>query len=259
MQDPGRAVIRWAVAIIVLAAVVAYAIQEIPNAFQAGIAFVDEEDEEPTLDDVDGGEDAEEAADLPTGPVEAGATTPDVDFSVNDGLVNRAVGDELFIGPDGDDSVVLSFPLIEGDPNCVEGVRLELEIRSATPTELGAHPSALFDAGAVEDGSPPPGDLMLNPDPSALAFTNGTPGRLPWDVTGMYRTWATGAAFGEDRQAPVGTPFVVAVRATDGGAPGRAVEFGSVESGDQAPTLTWTGVAGCGEEEGNDGEDVTQG
>lgn len=252
MEDAGRGIIKWTVAIIILTAVVAYAIQEIPGAFQSGVAFGGDEEDEESLDgeaDDEEAEEAEQAPDLPTGPVSAGAATPEVDFSVADGQVNRLGGDELFLGPGDGDAVVAAFPLIEGDPNCVEGVRLELEIRQATETELGAYPAGLFDPDQIENGAPLPGELLLDPSAADLSFTNGTPGRLPWDVTELYRTWATGSSFGDGGQAPVGTPFVVVVKATGEGAPGRSIQFGSMESGEQAPTLTWTGIAGCGEGE----------
>ncbi|MPZ89717.1 MAG: hypothetical protein GEU81_17010 [Nitriliruptorales bacterium] len=256
MEDAGRAIIKWTIVIIILTAVVAYAIQEIPGAFQAGVEFVDDEEDQESLAE-EGEAIDEEVPDLPTGPVSAGAATPEVDFSVAGGQVNRRDSDELLLGSGDGDAVVVSFPLIEGDPNCVEGVRLELEIRQATETELGAYPSGLFDPDEVQNDAPPPGDLLLHTSAGALSFTNGTPGRLPWDVTELYRTWATGAPFGEDgEQAPVGSPFVVVVKATDDGAPGRSIQFGSMEAGEQAPTLTWTGIAECGEDEGEAPDDV---
>jgi len=167
---------------------------------------------------------------------------------VADGVASGVQAANLTIGQGAGDAALLAFDLVPGSPDCVASANVELQVVSATPaTELGIYPSGVTDAAVLADGNPVAGELVLDRAGAPLAFTDGTPGRLRWDVTALYRTWALGQAFPGGATVDPGTPFTVAVRATDEGFPGRAIVFQAAQAASDGPTLAWTGVPGCGE------------
>lgn len=243
MEDSRRMFVKWVLAIIALAAVVTYALQNVGDAFRAGIAFGD---------DVEASEDpGEQQASLPTGPVEDGWAPPQVDLTLLGPTIGPTQAAELTIGPAPDDGIVLSFPVIPGAPECVASARVDLSVREATPTELGVFPSRLTDLPTLEEGMPLPEDPVIAVDAPVLAFTDGTEGRMSWDVMELYRTFVTGGSWPGGDAPPVGTPFTVVIRATDQGEEDRLVVFESSEAPPPAlgPALAWSGVPGCGTEQ----------
>lgn len=176
---------------------------------------------------------AEPAATVPTGPVSDGDAEPDADFAVRAGTVRQASTPVLSLSDD-TDVVLLVFPLIEGDPACVGSAVLELSLREADRTEVAVYAGALHEG--LEDGEEV-SDARRDDTVHALALTDGSPGRLRWDVTDLYRSWASGEL------ASPGTPFAAAVAVH--GAPADVL-FTSSDSDDDAPALVWEGESGCG-------------
>jgi hypothetical protein len=174
-----------------------------------------------------------------SGPVTDGAAPPVADFIARGGTVAEARAGELVLGDQPGSAVVMAFPVIPGDPACIGGVFVDVTIRQATPTELGSFLATAWDAPSLLDGAPVPAELLATPEPSARAFTDGTPGRLRWDVTSAYRQFVTGGT------APQGAPFVAAITAVSGVAPGGGVRVVAVEAGADGPAISWTGVPGC--------------
>lgn len=235
-----RGLLKWTLAIVLLGGVVAYAVPAALEAAQSSIRFGDEEvapeDATPSPSASPGGQGA---------PVEDGQGTPFADVALVEDEAVDLSEEELEIGPGEEDGVALSFPLIPGAPACVASATLEIQVEEATPTQLFVFPSALFELQTLEPG-PLSEDPILDAAPQAVAETDGNPGRLSWDVTAMYRTWARGEPFPTGGAAPEDTPFTVVVK-PDGAEVGREVVLLSTESGEEAaPLLTWTGEEGCG-------------
>lgn len=230
-EETGRAILKWSLAILLLAGLSLYAIQNVDDAFRAGVAF--------------GGEEASDAA-APAlaGPVTDGEATPQIDFAFVANSVSALTSDGMTVGPGAQDGVLLSFPLIPGSPNCVQTALLELTVRSATPTEFGVYPSTLQDLETLAETTPVAEPNIPLAEP-VRAFTDGTPGPLSWDVLTLYQTYAAGESFDGVAAPEVGSPFSVVVRPTDQGAAGRQVVFASSESPDSRPRLIWTGIPGC--------------
>lgn len=235
-----RGLLRWTLAIVVLGGVVAYAVPAALEAAQSSIRFGDEDDAlaeatpSPSASPGAGG-----------APVEDGQATPFADVVLIDGEAVDFGTEQLVIGPGEADGIALSFPLIPGAASCAASVTLELQIEEATPTRLFVYPSALFDLAGLSPGELSE-DPILDAAPQAVAETDGSPGRLSWDVTGMYRTWALGEPFPTGGAAPGDTPFTVVVR-PEGAESGREVVLLANEAGpDVAPLLSWTGEEGCG-------------
>lgn len=228
--------VRWFVALGLCALVVMVAVPMTIDAITGSLVFGDAEDDEEE-DPPDGEADpVDPVGEVPTGPVQDGTARAEADFVVHDGVVTQASSESLAISQPGE-VVVAIFPLVEGDPDCVASAELQLHVQAADATELGVYAASirapLDDGDQVDD---PRADDQLR----AIAVTDGSPGRLLWDVSAAYRAWATGEL------APAGTPFAVVIAPPEG-AP--ALTFSSVESGaDQAPGLRWEGTPDCGEE-----------
>lgn len=233
--------VRWLVALGVCLLVVVIAVPLAIDALTASLVFGDGDDEEgeeadTPSSDGEGGDSTEPPGEAPTGPVTDGDSAPEADFVVRDGVVQQSSADSLSLRQEGD-VVVAVFPLVQGDPSCVALAELEMQLEQADPTELGIYASSvhapLVDGDEVDDP-------RLDGTVRALAFTDGTPGRLRWDVTDLYRAWASGDL------APAGTPFAVAITPPET-APD--VTFSSAEAASSdAPALVWEGTAGCGQE-----------
>jgi hypothetical protein len=234
MTEPAQTFVKWTVALLVLAGVVLYALENLGPAISQGVALRGDEDSEDDGDIAAGG------------PVTDGAVAPVVDVSVAGGTATGLTAPTLAIGPGPGDAALLAFDLVQGSPDCLATLNLEMSVLSATgPTELGAYPSGVFEATALADAGPVQGELVLDRTAPPVQLTDGTPGRLRWDVLDVYRTWASGQPFASGATVPEGTRFTVAVRATDEGAIGREVVFDASES-PSGPTLVFTGVPGCG-------------
>lgn len=238
-----RGLLKWTLAIVLLGGVVAYAVPAALEAAQSSIRFGDEE---VAPEDATPSPSPSASPGAGGAPVEDGQGTPFADVVLIEDEAVDFAEEELVIGPGAEDGIALSFPLISGAPACVASATLEIQVEEATPTQLFVFPSALFELRALEPG-PLSEDPILDAAPQAVAETDGNPGRLSWDVTSMYRTWATGEPFPTGGAAPEATPFTVVVR-PEGAEVGREVVLLSAESGDAAPLLVWTGEEGCGSE-----------
>lgn len=247
MNETGREVVKWVTAIAVLAGLVVYAVLALPGALGNSVEVVDDEPTPTASASASASETVAAASPDPAlqGPVTDGNLQPTVDLSLDNGVVTGIAEDTLVIGSQESDAVIVSFPLIRGDPDCVGAVLLELNVEDATPTELGVAPSGLFDLGTLAEGAAVPATVLLDPAPGPLAFTNGSPGRLRWDVTPIYRTWALGTPFPGGESAPPRTPFILAVRPTGPGTADREVVFSAKEAGEDGPSLSWIGLPGC--------------
>jgi hypothetical protein len=232
MGQTGQAILRWTLAIIVLAGVCVYAITNVDDAFRAGVAF---------------GGDASESPSPGTGPVRNGEANPEFDYALVGNSVGFLTTDGMNVGPGGADGLVLQFPLIDGDPNCVATVNVEVPVRSATQTaQLALFPGGAGVTGPPVDAAPAPEPITIPVTTPPIATTDGIPGPLSWDVAGLYRTWATQGAYDGGQAPEAGTPFTVVIRPA-GDAPGREVIFASSESPDVKPRLVWTGAGeSCG-------------
>lgn len=192
---------------------------------------------DPADPDREADDPAEPVGEVPTGPVSDGQAVADADFALRDGVVRQEGAEVLTLSQQGDAAVVV-FPLIDGDPGCVRSVEFELGLREADPTPVAVYAAGihapLADGDAVDDA-------RLDGTVHALGVTDGSPGRLRWDVTDLYRSWAAADL------APPGTPFAVVVSAPPDDP--AALTFSALEAGaDDAPTLAWEGEPGCGED-----------
>ena len=266
MDDTRWALIKWVAAIAILVGVVAYAVPASVDALTQGIRFG--ADAEADAEQGEGGDDAEggqpdgEAAgdgdagseaepsaeaELPAGPVEDGEAEAVADLALDAGAAEDFDAGTLTIGGDPDDAVVLQFDLIAGDPECIDTAQLEISVQEAQPaSELALFPAGVTDLAALEEGERVE-DAVLDPAPSVLAYTDGSPGRLRFDVTGLYQDWALGEPFANGETAEIGEPFTVVIRpSANATVPGRSIDFTSADSSSDEPALTWVGVDGCG-------------
>lgn len=229
-------VVRWVVALGACALVVVVAVPMTMDAVTNSLVFGDPEGDEGEPEDGEDADPTEPGGEVPTGPVEDGQARATADFVVRDGVVGQAAGESLVISEAGDVAVAV-FPLIQGDPDCVATAELQLHMQEGDATELGVYAASI--RGPLEDGDEV-GGVNADDQLRAIAITDGSPGRLLWDVSAAYRAWAAGEL------APAGTPFAVVVAPSDQSA---AIRFSSVEAGDdQAPTLRWEGDPDCADE-----------
>lgn len=226
---------RWFVAIGLCALVVFVALPMAFDALSNSLVFgesVDPDDpdvEEPAEDDQDA-----PTGEVPSGPVDDGSSTPTADFIVQDGTVRASTSESLALTALGE-AVVALFPLVEGNPDCVALAELEMEVVEAQPTHIAIYASSVH---TPPDNGAEVGNPRRDGATRAIAVTDGTPGRLRWDVTDVYRAWANAEL------APAGTPFALAVVPRD--EPVRVI-FTSAEAGaDRAPTLMWQARPDCG-------------
>lgn len=225
--------LRWLVA---LGACVLVVVVSVPLTFDAitnSIVFGDGEEELEGEEEASVDTTPEPTGEVPTGAVSDGEAVAEADVVVAGGAVTQASEEALVIENDGD-AVVVVFPLINGSADCVAGAELQLAVLEAQQTELAVYAgkAALDLSDDTEVGDPRRDETV-----HSLALTDGTPGRLSWAVTDLYRAWAAGDL------AAAGTSFTVVVAAPDAAA---QVTFAASES-DEGPTLTWVGEAGCGE------------
>lgn len=232
MEETSRAFLKWTLAIIILAGVCIYALQNVGDAFSAGIAFGDPSESE--------------SASPPLSPVQSGQALPQTDFALIANAAGFFTSDGMSLGPGPQDGFVLSFPMIEGDPNCVQTARVEIPIRFATPAQLALYPSAIPDLAAVTDGGQLAEPIQLQLTTPPVVNTEANPGVLSWDVGQLYRNWATGEPFEGTTPGPTDpTAFTVIIRPYDQGAPDRRIDVPSLESPDPRPLFIWEGAPNC--------------
>lgn len=222
--------LRWVVALGMCALVVVFGAPMAIDAVMGSIVIGDDVEDEGR--EADGAEE-ESAGEVPSGPVSDGKAEPDADFAVRDGTVDQTSATELSLRGDRH-LAVLRFPLIEGEPACVATAELGMDLLEADRTEVAAYAGLAREFEDGEEADDPRRDDTVH----AKALTDGSPGRLVWDVTDLYRDWADG-----DLSAP-GTPFVVVVAATRESA--RLVLAASESDEHDPPALVWEGTSDCG-------------
>jgi hypothetical protein len=233
MHPAAAAALRWLSALIGLVALVTFAVPQAVRDLRAGIQIGDEAESSAS------GAGAGGAAGVLTGPVADGEGRPVADFAVTAGAAKETAARILTVLGQPGDRIVIAFDRIPGDPACVGKAQVEVFVLKATPTELRLFPSAAFEPTVVTDDAPVPDQPPL-PTPPPLAFTDGTPGFLAWDVTVLYKEYVAAPA------VPPAAPFVVAVSPSAPTAATR-LSFAASEAGpEDAPRLTWAGVPGCG-------------
>lgn len=226
--------LRWPLAILLMVLVVWFTIPQLLDALAGTVEI---------SPDVPASSPGAAAPAAGAEPVEDGAARAVADVSVVDGTVALPDDETLVLGEEPRDTVLVAFPLIPGDAACVARVLLELTVLQASPAELGVWPSTVTDIDELTPGERAPRELLVGSRPAGRALTDGSPGRLRWDVTAAYSQWVS------DDLAPQGTPLVLGIRATDIASDDPGVVFAALESGAAgAPTLTWTGEEGCGQE-----------
>ncbi|HWB71186.1 MAG TPA: hypothetical protein VG452_03135 [Egibacteraceae bacterium] len=251
-MEPAPGAMRWLGAILGLVVVALLSLLLLRDALGDLLAVAPPQQRDPGAAEVDAGPPPESpAGPAAGGPVQDGSVTPLTDLAVAGGVVSQTDAERLQLdGPTGAGSLHLQFATIPGNPGCIAGVDLELTVVEATPAELAAYPSGLADLQGLAPGEAVPQALPTDQRPGALAFTDGTPGRLRWNITDLYAGWVRGEL------APTGTPgaggaqqgpgLVVAIASTVADAT-TTVTFASAETGQPtAPELVWTGTPGCG-------------
>lgn len=218
--------LRWLIALGLCVLLVLIAV---PAAFDAIRSSVEIRDQERQA----------EGADTPSGrsgPVRDGGAAAKTDFAVRGATVRDSDATRLTVtGPSSDSGLVAGFDLIEGAPGCVASLELAVDVVEASSGELGVHAAAINDVEALTDGDTVE-QVALSEEAHAVAVSDGTPGRLSWDLTDLYARWT------EDL-APPETPLVVVIRPQQ---EGQEIRVASTESDDSAgPRLRWTGEEGC--------------
>lgn len=174
-----------------------------------------------------------------SGPVTDGSAPPIADFVAREGTVAEVGEAEFVLADEPGSAVILAFPVIPGEPTCVGDVYAELTVLEATPTELASFGSAAYDADNLANGSPLPSELLIGDEASWKAFTDGSPGRLRWELTSVYRNFLT------SQDTPADAPFVAAITPSSPVEPGGGVRFVASESDEAGPMLSWTGIPDC--------------
>lgn len=222
--------VRW---LVVLALAALIVVITVPMAFNAILHSVEFGGELEAGDDDDETQDPG-VGEVPAGPVEDGTATAQADFAVRDGTVRQSTAEQLSLEDDGD-AIVLAFPLIDGNPECVATAQLQVEVLDAQPTELHVYASDVANPAEVEDGDEV-GDPRRDDERRSTAVSDGSSGRLVWDVTELYQAWALGDL------APPGSRLTVVIRPPEP----VSIRMAAAEGDDdEAPTLAWEGVPDC--------------
>lgn len=227
--------LRWLVVLAACGVVVVLAVPAALDALGSSIR-INEGDSEGDAAEPESDPPADTPApERPTGPVTDGRAVATADFAVSEGVVRDSDSPRLSATGRSGEGIVVAFELIDGDPACVESLELAADLVEATPTDIPVYASAVTDPAQLADGDDV-GELTLDDEVRARAITDGTPGRLAWDLTGLYAAWTDGLT-------PPGTPLVLVLRPQTEDA---RIVVGSVDADDSAgPRLSWTGQEGC--------------
>ncbi|HEY8340554.1 MAG TPA: hypothetical protein VIK95_11830 [Egibacteraceae bacterium] len=235
MDRIGLQALRWLGAFVVLGLVVVVSVQQITSAFGTAVVFGSDE---PT-DAASEAAASEPPPPPPTEPVEDGNTRPEGDLVVRGTTVTDVGSADVQISGEGE-HVVMWFPRIEGDPRCIEHVRLDTIVGADGPVEVGVWGSTLSNAPELADLAVVEEPLLLSGDPAAVASTPGAENYLPWNLTELYKEYVA------NPQVPDEAPFVIALRSiTPNSGPLRVATNDSSE--ERRPLLTFLGADGCGE------------
>lgn len=234
MDRVGLAALRWLGAFLVLGLVVVVSVQQITSAFGTAVTFGSDDPTEVAS------EVTEEPLPPPTEPVEDGNTGAEGDLVVRGTSVTDVASADVQISGEGE-HVVMWFPRIDGDPRCVEHVRLDAVVGADGPVEVGVWGSTLSQSPELADGAEVEEPIVLAGDPGAVAGTPGDENFLPWNLTELYKEYVNNG------QVPDDAPFVIALRSiTPNSGPLRVATSDSAE--ERRPRLTFLGEDGCGEQ-----------
>jgi len=208
----------------------------------------------------------------PVPPPDAAATTTTVEATVRGTTVAaRAyvlrLGDEAELDrPDGGDplavglralagttdlstNLLLVFPLLRAPPDCVRQVVLWLRVlaRDRRAGVIAAYPSLLVPLAAGRTVAPVGGETLVDNRPRGTGTLTGGGTWMRFDLTDLYRTWASGGPFPSRlRRIPRGTPLVVDIRPESFAGPAYEVRFSPLGGDRQlAPQLRWRVARGC--------------
>lgn len=220
--------LRWLIAVGLCVLLVLLAVPAAMDAIRSSVEVEDQQHAEGT---------ETQQPSAPSGPVRDGGAAAKADIAVRGGTVRQSDAARLTVSGDAADSgLVAAFDLIEGAPGCVASLEFAVDAAEASPGELGVYPAAISDVDSLADGDTVE-RVVRSEDAHAVTVSDGTPGRLSWDLTDLYAQWT------EDLTPP-GTDLAVVVRPQDGD---QELRVRSVESEDSAgPRLHWTGEEGCG-------------
>lgn len=223
---------RWVIALALGAVLVVLAVPAAIDALRSSVQINEQDGDAAQAD----GSASSQRSD-PTGPVRDGAAAAETDLAVRGGTVGQSDAARLELTGDvADSGIVAGFDLVDGDPACVSSLELAVDVVEASPGELDVLASGITDVGELADGETVE-QLTLGDEPRAVALSDGTPGRLSWDLTELYGRWTQDLT-------PPGTDLAVVIRPRR---EGQRVHVASVESDDSAgPRLAWTGKEGCG-------------
>ncbi len=249
MSERVRGAARW---LLVGAALVAVLMLAVPAALEALSATVATEpgafaEADPPSTELATAPPSSPAAQEPAAADADGSVFPAADVAVSGGVVQSAAAASLQLGPGTGDAILLQFPLVGVEPACLAAVRLDVSLQaSASPQQLALFPSGLTELGVLADGTPLPAPSLLPVAGRTPVDVDGTPQRLSWDATELYRQWVSGSVDGQP--VPPGAPFTIALAAPLGDAdPARLVTLGALEGPvAQAPQLAWFRTPGCG-------------
>lgn len=220
--------LRWLIA---LGLCVVLVLLAVPAAIEAIRSSVEIEDQERQAEDAGASQPSGQS-----GPVRDGGSAARTDFAVRDGTVRQTDATRLTVNGNAPDSgLVAGFDLVDGTPSCVASLELAVDVVEASPGELGVYAAAITDADDLSDGDTVE-QLVRGGEAHALALSDGTAGRLSWDLTDLYARWTQDLT-------PPGTDLAVVIRPQEADQRARVA---SVESDDSAgPRLAWTGEEGC--------------
>jgi hypothetical protein len=202
-----------------------------------------------------------------TGPVSRGTTIASRAFTLvldwPDGTLRRAGAGPLPVamrqgaGPYGDEDImvtlVLVFPLLRAQPDCVHQVELWLRVlrfdhqfRYQDP-QLAAYPSLLVSLASARPAIRAGDVTLLDNRPKGDAELTRDEAWMHFNLTELYRTWAEGGPFpSQSRIVRRGTPLVVDVRAADLAQElfeARVAPIGG--DPETAPQLRWVATRDC--------------
>lgn len=234
MPDWAVSTLKWVLTLLALALVVAVAV---PRAWQElrGAVAID------FGSDVDAGPTETAPAASPP-PLEAGEERAVVDLAVREDTVVASEVPILELSADAADQMIMGFPVLPTDTACLTSVTLEVWLHESTPTRVLVRPAQLADPDTYEDGDTLPADTIITGTEHAPAVTDGSPGWLRWNITGVYALAARSAADGQ----PAVLSLIHPPDADEAERDERRSVFGRVGAdGDVAPRLSWAAIQGC--------------
>lgn len=232
MPSWGWTIVKWTVAVAVMAVVVYLSAPLAMDQARDAIRFGGEDDD-PLLDPIET-DGPEESPDQETEEGSARALTA---VGARGGIVDDPDAVEVTVGPGAFDELLIAFEPLPADPACLTGVVLEAQLVESTETSVYVQPARVSDLAALGPGDSLPGNWQVPETEPSRAFTSGAPGGLRWDVQEAYSLAA--------REAEPGADVVLSVTTPDGD-PDRATTFATgAELEERLPFIEWAALEGC--------------